>query len=88
MKIYEGKYVTSYASAIESKKPLYTNFKDTISEGEIVNFEELVETDESEKVLEEIKNICLRSNKNLTLEKLKKSTSYWKRFKPTRRISG
>ena len=57
---------------IESKKPLYTNFKDTISEGEIVNFEELVETDESEKVLEEIKNICLKSNKHLSLEKLKK----------------
>ena len=51
------------ALEIESKKPLYTNFKDTISEGEIVNFEELVETDESEKLLEKIKISALNQIK-------------------------
>tara|TARA_Y100000746_G_C15292253_1_gene362138 strand:- start:21 stop:755 length:735 start_codon:yes stop_codon:yes gene_type:complete len=57
----------------ESKKPLFSNFRDTIGEGEIIDNKELIETDEFEEFREKTRNICERYQDNLTIQRLKKN---------------
>ena len=57
----------------ESKKPLYTNFRDTIGEGEIIDNKQLIETDEFEEFRQQTRNICKKYEDNLTIQRLKKN---------------
>ena len=57
----------------ESKKPLFTNFRDTIGEGEIIDNKELIDTDEFEEFRQQTRNICKKYEDNLTIQRLKKN---------------